>query len=345
VLDEAVANGNSDQAQLLAVKQLAGSEHKHAYAACLEIVANDVGYARFLDGIRTAAEQHTGSHAGKRTCRQQTGDLCALYAQAREVLPAFKEQMTTFVAQFNRSQAAASPPGLPAVLHTSTLKHLYRCMEKMCLKGGADRYTSVNICDIDRCIIECDDCGGLSALLQALLTCPAVRVIRVKDRANHITSMNWMDVMDNLVLNADEYEHVCEIQVVHSKMYLARKGLGGHGPYGQVRAASEILEVRKKQAGHSSRRHHSARDTKAKAGAPGEERAHNPTVHAQAGTAGAATSTFSVANPMAARAGAVNVAGLSSEAHTHIQQIYDAAMPALSVSHKGSAAIEQSEQL
>ena len=136
-----------------------------------------------------------------------------------------------------------------------------------------------------------------------------------------------------------------KIQVVHSKMYLARKGLGGHGPYGQVRAASEILEVRKKQAGHSSWHHHSARDTKAKAGAPGEERAHNPTVHAQAGTAGAATSTFSVANPMAARAGAVNAAGLSSEAHTHMQQIGDAALPALSVSHKCSAAIEQSEQL
>ena len=102
----------------------------------------------------------------------------------------------------------------------------------------------------------------------------------MKDRANHITSMNWMDVMVNLVLVGDEYEHVCEIQVVHSKMYLARKGLGGHGPYGQVRAASEILEVRKKQAGHSSWHHHSARDAK---------------------TLGAATSasTSSVANPMA----------------------------------------------
>jgi hypothetical protein len=124
--------------------------------------------------------------------------------------------------------------------------------------------------------------------------------------------MNWMDVMVNLVLNADEYEHVCEIQVVHSKMYLARKGLDGHGAYGQVRAASEILEVRKKQADHSSWRHHLARDTKAKAGVPREERARNPTVNAQAGTTGAATSTFSVANPMAARAGE-HAAGLSSE--------------------------------
>jgi hypothetical protein len=92
--------------------------------------------------------------------------------------------------------------------------------------------------------------------------------------------MNWMDVMVNLVLVGDEYEHVCEIQIVHSKMFLARKGLGGHGPYAQVRAASEILEVRKKQAGHSSSwRHRSARDAE---------------------TLGAATSalTSSMTNPM-----------------------------------------------
>jgi hypothetical protein len=194
------------------------------------------------------------------------------------VLPAFSDTMRGIVAKFAQRK---SKDGKPAVkLQLSTPKHLYRCMEKMCLKGGADRYTCVNICDIDRCIIECDDCGGLSALLQALLACPAVRVIRVKDRANHITSMNWMDVMVNLVLVGDEYEHVCEIQIVHSKMFLARKGLGGHGPYGQVRAASEILEVRKKQAGHSSWHHHSTRDAK---------------------TLGAATSTSrsSVTNPMA----------------------------------------------
>ena len=65
----------------------------------------------------------------------------------------------------------------------------------------------------------------------------------MKDRANCITSMGWMDVMINVTLAADFAGHICEIQVVHSKMLLARAGLGGHAPYAKVRAAAEILEV------------------------------------------------------------------------------------------------------
>jgi hypothetical protein len=246
VLDEAVTNGASDQAQLRAVQQLAGMEHKHAYAACHDIVVNDGGHTELLEITRAAAEQYTGVDGGVRTCKQQTGDLCTLYAQAREVLPAFKGHMNAFVAQFNGSQPTVK-------LHTSPLKHLYRCMEKMCLKGGGQRYKCFNICDIDRCIIECDDCGTMAAVLRALLANKSKRVIRVKDRASHLTSMNWMDVMVNIVLVSDQHVHVCEIQVVHAKMFLARKGLGGHGPYGQVRAASEILAVRETLSGRSLR--------------------------------------------------------------------------------------------
>jgi hypothetical protein len=205
-------------------------------------------------------------------------------------------------------------------------------------------------------------------------------------------------------------------------MYLARKGLGGHGPYGQVRAASEILEVRKKKAHHSSWNHHSARDAKLlgiatststssvanpmaenlmmRAGAQAVQRAPHtlPTTSASDSSSAVgwehtssaqamdevlpegwqkltdpssgndyfanqvtgealwtkpdntalkqvAKSSLSVANPMAVRAGAVNAAGLDSDTHTLIQQIYDAASPAQSVPHECSAAIEQSAQL
>ena len=58
-----------------------------------------------------------------------------------------------------------------------------------------------------------------------------------------MTSMNWMDLMVNVTLVDDANEHVCEIQIVHAKMLVARENLGGHGPYAQLRAATEILEV------------------------------------------------------------------------------------------------------
>ena len=228
LLDELVANGDSDKAQLNAVKNVAGLEHKAAYAACHAIVRCDALYSDMLACAAEAAKQHSGKAGGARTCKQQSGDLGALYAEAQEVLPMFSKQMDAVVALFDSRR---TPKGGPAVkLHLSPLKHLYRCMEKMCLKGGKQRYMCFNICDIVRCIVECDDCENVTAVLQALQACRQIRMLRVKDRSNHLTSMNWMDIMVNVVLVADERVHVCEIQIVHAKMLLARAGLGGHGP-------------------------------------------------------------------------------------------------------------------
>jgi hypothetical protein len=228
LLDELVANGDSDKAQLNAVKNVAGLEHKAAYAACHAIVRCDALYSDMLACAAEAAKQYSGKAGDARTCKQQSGDLCALYAEAQEVLPMFSKQMDAVVALFDSRR---TPKGGPAVkLHLSPLKHLYRCMEKMCLKGGKQRYMCFNICDIVRCIVECDDCENVTAVLQALQACRQIRMLRVKDRSNHLTSMNWMDIMVNVVLVADERVHVCEIQIVHAKMLLARAGLGGHGP-------------------------------------------------------------------------------------------------------------------
>ena len=41
----------------------------------------------------------------------------------------------------------------------------------------------------------------------------------------------------------DPNRHVCEVQVTHTKMMLAREGLGGHDAYDNVRFAMELLEV------------------------------------------------------------------------------------------------------
>ena len=87
----------------------------------------------------------------------------------------------------------------------------------------------------------------MAEVLDTLLASDSFRIVRVKDRANHVTSMNWMDVMVNVTLGGDgdhNRTHVCEIQIAHAKMLLARSGLGGHGPYNQMRAASEILALR-----------------------------------------------------------------------------------------------------
>jgi hypothetical protein len=220
MLDKVVASAY--EAQLRAVVRLAGTEHKAAYLACHCILEMDAGYKQLLVVAAAAAESRS-SHP-----HQAVGDIYDLQVQAREVLPVFQERMRGVVAAFSAQKTKGDKPAVK--LHFSPPKHLYRCLEKMCLKPGSGRFTATGVCDVVRCIIECDTCTLMSAVLQALLACRGISIARVKDRANNMTSMNWMDVMVNLLLVGDSHQHVCEVQIVHSKMLLARSGLGGHGP-------------------------------------------------------------------------------------------------------------------
>ena len=46
--------------------------------------------------------------------------------------------------------------------------------------------------------------------------------------------------MLNFYMTADPHRHVCEIQIVHTRMLVARKGLPGHAIYGRSRNALEM---------------------------------------------------------------------------------------------------------
>ena len=71
---------------------------------------------------------------------------------------------STFVALF--ADAEPDKRGKTAVeLQLAPLKHLYRCMEKMCFKVGENRYQAETVCDMVRCIVECDDCALMRAVL------------------------------------------------------------------------------------------------------------------------------------------------------------------------------------
>ena len=48
--------------------------------------------------------------------------------------------------------------------------------------------------------------------------------------------------MINFFLVDDPGQHICEVQIVHTKMMVARQGLPGHAIYNRTRNAMEILE-------------------------------------------------------------------------------------------------------
>ena len=240
VLDRVTAS--ADLAQLKAVTKLEGTKHRDAYTACHSIVMDDDGHADLLEVASEAASLHPGGKDGTRVCTQKPYQISTLYLHARDILPDFVACMQSVVAQFDEHRTAKG--GAAVQLHTSPLKHLYRIMEKMCWKAGTQRYRADTVFDMVRCIIECSDCALMAEVLQALLESDSIVVRRVKDRATEATRAGWMDVMMNVTLAADVESHVCEVQIVHSKMMVVRAALGGHTSYAKLRAASEMLEVR-----------------------------------------------------------------------------------------------------
>jgi len=68
--------------------------------------------------------------------------------------------------------------------------------------------------------------------------------VRLKDRFVNASDGGWRDFMDNFIIRglnpAESDEHICELQIVHDMMIVARKGLPGHVVYGKVRNACEI---------------------------------------------------------------------------------------------------------
>ena len=70
------------------------------------------------------------------------------------------------------------------------------------------------------------------------------KIVRVKNRfAGGRTSGGWADCLLNIVRSDDPHQHVCEVQLVHEKMLLLRKQLGGHDAYHRYRTADELLIV------------------------------------------------------------------------------------------------------
>ena len=106
-------------------------------------------------------------------------------------------------------------------------------------RSGADR-GAAKIFDFVRDMFEGDDMEALAELLDLIAKSDEIEVVRVKDRFSYPSPGGWRDAMINYRVKG--HQHICEVQIVHSKMLVARKELGGHEEYAAERSAREILE-------------------------------------------------------------------------------------------------------
>jgi hypothetical protein len=144
-----------------------------------------------------------------------------------------------------------------AMFHKAPQKGLVRMVEKLALTSGEKNWKPELMCDVIRGALECKDFTTMITVIRLLRDLDLdlsdtgvtggidehICITRAKDRFGHPTSGGWADFMVNFYFKDYEGQHICEVQLVHSHMYLLRKKMGAHKTYGQFRGAKEILEM------------------------------------------------------------------------------------------------------
>jgi surface protein len=168
----------------------------------------------------------------KTSIKQTTRDPAVLLQQAASIQPTYKKTVL---------EIAATVDGVKVSL-PSGLKKMGRIIEKTILKRKEDPGNADKVCDIVRGMIECTNMSQIAAIIDGFQARQDVTVTRIKDRFFKAPSAGgWRDIMINFYLNSDSNKHICELQLVHTQMMTARKGLPGHAVYNRVRNASELL--------------------------------------------------------------------------------------------------------
>ena len=183
------------------------------------------GCANYIESIQKLSVPNTPT-------KQTTKDPAELFQHAA-LIQAKYQQVVGGIAEKVKGVQIALP---------SNLKKLGRIIEKTILKCRDDPGNANKVCDIVRGMVTCINMKQVAEIVGHIDGSDEVVVTRVKDRFfNAPSAGGWRDCMINFYLKADPNRHICEVQLVHSQMMTARKGLPGHAVYNRVRNASELL--------------------------------------------------------------------------------------------------------
>ena len=196
-------------------------------------VRNNDGYDDFCAALGAVAPDRS-------RFPQRTGDLRAIYDTAREALPLFGGALQELKRRAERDGGCVGKVETRA----APMKHKFRVLQKHATRVDGGKPTEFETaCDIVRGSVVCENMADLLVLLQLLLQLQAegvITIVRKKDRFELPTAAGWADAMVNFVCSGSD--HVCELQLVHATMLMARKKFGGHNAYAAFREAAELLE-------------------------------------------------------------------------------------------------------
>jgi hypothetical protein len=122
------------------------------------------------------------------------------------------------------------------------LKEIWRCIEKMKLTPQPVE-SCKHICDVVRGAICSESVAALANVYEVLRRSRVINIVRVKNHMKHPNDSGWADCLINFTFRDDGTKHVCEVQLVHTKLFLVRKNTGAHESYSFFRSALELLEA------------------------------------------------------------------------------------------------------
>ncbi|KAH8066513.1 hypothetical protein JL722_959 [Aureococcus anophagefferens] len=121
------------------------------------------------------------------------------------------------------------------------LKSTARIVEKSAFRVDAPPGTVDGVFDVVRGMLVAPSMAAVAAVVKAFGSNSRVVLTRVKNRYDDAAASagGWRDLMLNFYLADDDAKHVCEVQVVHRQMLVARAGLSGHSVYNRVGLATD----------------------------------------------------------------------------------------------------------
>lgn len=212
---------------------------KHIYVECFgKTINSDLGgdEATYKMMLKTITDLKSGCTMAE-VHVQPTSELMPLILMVRENVPAYKAIVISVVDSCGLDIRQV----LVSFRHET--KAPYRVIEKSLTKGPNPDYPDVSkVLDVFGCLINCTDYVSMAAVVKAFATKHnngELQLTRVKDRWTYPSGGGWRDLMLNLVINGI----VFEVQIVHTKMLAARKGLDAHKAYNQFRSFAEIFDM------------------------------------------------------------------------------------------------------
>ena len=163
-------------------------------------------------------------------CVQPTAEPIKLFLSGARIRKRARKVMEVIAAEVPTVRLEAQGP----------LKKLGRIFEKIWLRPAGSRGRAERVCDVVRDMFVAPSMADVAAVVRALCASGDIVIVRVKDRFTTPSAGGWRDLMINYKLVGSE--HVCEVQICHASLLLARKGLPGHVVYGRVRNCNELKE-------------------------------------------------------------------------------------------------------